>query len=216
MKLTDRFRPKADYALLRSLNDVAWERESKRLTAGQAQVGEAVARQLESEYPAADMEVLARYGCCESISGIHVHVSRPGTTTWSQMVRLEFGRNVRVPRNHDSRYCGGERFSRDPNRGLKAETIAKIKAGQHDLIKSWDAFCAEQEAKERSRIPEEHEQWFFDILEARSRYSAEYQRALAIPKTDGKYPTWGQIGEQFPTLGQVIYEQQDGARLRTI
>jgi hypothetical protein len=158
-----------------------------------ASVGELVAQHMEMIYPPADMPVLTRYDCTRTVNQVNVQIRSPKSQYWRDTAGIELGREIVVPTSYSGIYCGGPWFSRQPNRGCSPEEAESIKTGTDTVIKDWDEFCANQDRKEKERIPETLEPFFFRIVEERDRYNVEYKAITAWPaqwkETAGKYPT---------------------------
>ncbi len=210
MKLSDRFRPKADLDLLYQFNEAAWKARNDALLAALVQIeaGEIMAAHLEGLYPPSDMAALQRYGCVRELKDVTAHVKATNHDRWDEWVSLPLPHPVLVPTSHMGLYCGGEWFSDSPTWGLKPETIERIKAGTHDSIKSWEEYVEKTQESERRRIPRQLEPLLVQIADAKKQFAAQYRALLDMPKiwkTDrGEYPTWSEIAGHFPVAGEEI------------
>ena len=208
-ELQSRFRPVEGTPRLREMNAAAWRAHYDRVfVPDMAAVGEQLATHLEAVYPPNDMPVLAKYGCTIIITHVDVRIHNANSDRWDEHADIKLGRDVLVPASYAGLSCGGPRFSRYPNRGVPPERAAAIKAGTDDYIKSWDVFCADQDKKERERVPETMEPFFSRFVEERTRYKTENKAIMAWPaqrkKITGKYPTWGEIASQFIVFGDYF------------
>ena len=172
------------------------------------EAGEILAAHLESLYPPAIMQVLAQYGCTLTRNEAHIQVRLPESDRWSEHINVALPRVVIVASSYHGLFCGGPWFSTMPNRGVNAETMEQIKAGTHECIKSWEEFVADQDDKERRRVPEILEPLFFELVSTRFQYKAQYHQLTTWPheqrSANGVYPTWQQITGQFPVAGAYI------------
>lgn len=209
MDMKARFRPKADANALSRLIQEAWQFEQAKLTDQMEALGvcEAVATFLEARFPAADMAVLARYGVAKEITEIGVRAYSPETKRWDETVSVKLPRAILTPGHYglSETYQCGPRWSREENRGLKPEYRATLTA------EKWEAYCADQDLRERRSLPESVDPFFDAVVSMRKAYQAEYRQASDWPvryKADhGVYPTWAQIAAQFPVLGAHIARQ---------
>ena len=211
MKLTDRYRPKADRTTLNQLNDLAWQEINDRLMERvQNEIGEILTCHLEKLYPAADMEFLSRYGCSSPRDEAHIQVRLPEGERWEHHVSIKLPRTIQVATSYHGLWAGGPRFSRQPNRGVSAEARAELESGKADWssFPSWEAFCADQDEREARRVPEEAESFLYELVETRLAYNRDYRRLTEWTETrkreTGLWPTWGDIAAEFPIVGKKI------------
>jgi hypothetical protein len=208
-----RFKPRADAGVLSALLQNTWTAVNARLEAERdaADVGETVAAHLERIYPADDMAVLTRYGAAKSITEISVRIYNAATEHWDINVRVDLPRSVVTPGHYGAtevQACG-RRWSREEGRGL-------TEIGRADLATyntTWEQYCARQDAHEASMLPEHVEHFFTAVVEAREAHHAEYRQTTNWPAdrkaATGEWPTWGEIEEAFPTLGEYIADLRD-------
>jgi len=200
-----RFRPKADARLLRERLDAGWQARYARLfpETDKAEVGAVLTAHLEALYPAADMVVLHHYGEARDISEITVRVRAPGTDVWDKQVTIPLARTVRVPGGTSMLFCGGPWLSRDPDRGVKGGRARYETLG----CGTWEALIADQDAQERSRVPEQWEPFFYRIVEERRRYKRDYAECTGWPakyrSEHGCYPLWSELEAEFEVLREV-------------
>jgi hypothetical protein len=210
MKLTDRFRPKADSATLTQCNKLAWEMAYEALMSRvQPEVGATLLTHLVTLYPAADIRVLAVYDCTRTVSEANVRVRMPDSDLWNETVRITLPMQVTVATSYQGLYCGGPvDYTAAPELSLNAKTVDRIKAGQDDLFKSWNDYVANFEAHGRRHVPRSVEPLLFDLVDVRRKYHAQYNQIHDWPKeykqVHGEYPTWGDLAEQFPVAGAEI------------
>jgi hypothetical protein len=209
MKLTDKYRPKADRALLHKLNDLAWQEISDKLAERvQTKIGAVLAAHLENLYPPADMEFLSQYDCASTRDEAHIQVRLPDGERWEHHVSIELPKTIQVPRSYNGLFAGGPRFSRQKNRGVNAKTRAEIEAGECRGFANWEAFCADQDASEARRVPEEIEPFLYEIVETKQAYRRDYRRletwTAEWNRMAGDWPTWEKIADEFPVVGEKI------------
>lgn len=210
-RLEKRYRPNADYAEFRQLRDAAWEEFHAQQFPEELrrQVGERLAQHLESRFPITDMLVLDKYGQAEHRDKVSVSVYNPATERWDVHTSIEMFRKVLVPAWKGTLFCGGRRYSEEPDFGLNPETIAKIKAGEHDTFKSWEDYLEHHRKNESERVPRELETFFAKIVEARAAWQKE-QRYSPERGADLRYPTWAEIAAMLPVAGPHIVRALGG------
>lgn len=212
MKLTDKYRPKADRQLLRDLNDKAWMARDGGLRARleSPETKRIITAHVAGLYPAADMKVLKRYGCARARDSVTAHVRPTGGDRWDQWIGVPLEGAMLLPDTFSGFHCGGPWHSDADNWGLQEKTIAAVKAGTHEFIKSWDEYLADLLDRQRRRIPRELEPLLVEIADAKLAYAKEYKALMEAPallKAErGEYPTWEQISQHFPTVGTAILE----------
>ena len=183
MKLSSRYMPKSDRALLVELNERAWQKVNTELfESRRAEVGEALARHLEAMYPTEDMALLARYNCTMDRQECHVQIRTPDSDRWEEHTSVALPRRVTVASSYHGLFCGGPRWAEMENRGVNDETRQEIEAGGYG---GWEAFCADQDRREQERVPRELEPFFFDIVTWRRRYLAEYIASWQTGRSNG-------------------------------
>jgi hypothetical protein len=63
----------------------------------------------------------------------------------------------------------------------------------------------------------ELDEYFLALLTARKQYQREYKASMAWPaeyakgEGAGQYPTWSEIAERFPVLGEWLRKQREEA-----
>jgi hypothetical protein len=196
------FRPRAEAGLLSRLIQEAWRsyHDSCYVEAERRLVAETVASHLERLLPAADLEVLRRYGFAEETS--HVCVRIYDGKDWSHSTGVDLPRKVWTTRNLTSLSCCGAWYSEDPNFGLNAEYRRTMSAAE------WERHVAFTIECDRIRLPKSVEPYFARIVEGKKAYVAEYRRSATFPKSfrdeRGRWPTWGEIEINLPVLGRHI------------
>lgn len=203
-KATASFKPRADAGTLSAAVQAAWrEYETDNFSAEErASVAVAVSEHIRGLYPIQDMTLLARYGCASPED--HVSVRVHDGKDFAQSFGIKLPEPILVACNSCSMayYSGGPWFSKDPARGVSA----KYRAGMSEI--EWSKFCDDQDATERTRIPEALEPYFQKLLAARALVNAEYRTAVDWPAQfkaqTGNFPTWEQIAEHFPVLGGYL------------
>jgi hypothetical protein len=200
MTKPQKFKPRAEAGLLRDRLLNSWQvRYRDNVESKKAEVGERLARHLEGLYPADDMATLSRYDCTRLLTEASVHVYNKETERWDAYFSMELPRGVIVPTSANPISCGGPWWSRNPNRGVKAETRERMKVDGE-----WQKFCDDQDKRERERVPEDLEEFFYMLVRERNTYQRDQRECCAWPdkyKTEhGDYPTWEQIAAEFPVL----------------
>jgi hypothetical protein len=207
-KSEDRFRPRADAALLSRLVTDAWQNYQNRMfdTAERDRVAEIVAAHLELLYPADDMAVLSRYGVAQTLKSISVRMWNPDQHLWDQTTSVDLPRPILAPSSEHGLYVGGAWHSRLPNYGC---TQAYRDA---QTPEQWAELVDYHDDSERRRIPEIVEPWFARIVEARKAHRAEYAQTTEFPSKfhaeTGRYPRWRDIETAHPILGAYIATQR--------
>lgn len=216
MKITDRFRPKADIDQLQQWNREAWQAVHNSITSRiKGWVGEALAVHIESQYPAADLAVLTRYGCTRTIEDASVSVRLPGSNLWNEHMHLALPRKVTVATTYQGLYCGGPRWWEEPESGLTPEFAAKVKAGLDDLFPTWESYLAYAKEHGQRQVPAAVEPPIIELVASYKQYQAQYNQISDWPRQfkqeRGDYPTWAEIADQFPVAGRLIREHLDPA-----
>lgn len=204
-RLADRFRPRADPPLLSAIVQNAWTIYADELkqAVSDSAMREALTVQLETLYPASDMDTLERYGFASTRDRVTVRIWRPEGVggSWSRMASVELTRPVRV----SSR--GGELSTPapwyfEPDLGLK-DRSALEKYGT-----TWEAHQADIAAKLRRCVAPEYVETFNRIAEAVEAQAREYRSVTAWPANvkakTGEFPTWGEIADAFPVTGNYL------------
>jgi hypothetical protein len=203
-KPSDRYRPRADAALLSKLMTDAWQDYQNRMfdAAERDRVAEVVAAHLEALYPAADMAVLSRYGVAQTLTSIGVRIWNPEQRLWDQTTSVALPRPVLAPSSEHGLYVGGAWHSRSPNYGC---TQAYRDA---QTPEQWAELVAYHDDSERRRLPESVEPWFARVVEARAAYRAEYAQTTKFPEIfhaeELQWPHWSDIEAAHPILGAYI------------
>ena len=185
MNLQARFKPRAEALLLSQLVQTAWQDYQDQIASPerQAEVAETITRYFETLIPAADFEVLERYGCI----AYHDHC------------------NVRVYDGSGERNRYGELLA--PYReafGVELpRKVPVLGTGGY----GYPSFAACEPEWGTSPL-RELDSYFAALLAARKQYKAEYKASNQWPleyrKENGKYPTWGEIASRFPVLGNHL------------
>lgn len=179
MNFKSRFKPRAEAGLLSKLVQEAWQDYQDRIASKeqQAEVAEAVARYFEQAISSSDLEVLSRYNCVAWHEKANVRVydaSRP-----EGPYAEAFG--VELPRKVPCVGTGGF--------GYPSIVACEPEWGTKTPLRNLDGYFAE-------------------LLNARKQYFAEYKESTAWPaehgKEHGQYPTWGEIADRFPVLGDWL------------
>jgi hypothetical protein len=197
--LDRKFRPKADAAKLRELWGEAWQARYDAVFTPQERdtIAARLIEHLEGLYPPADMPVLARYRVSSECKEVYVSIHDDKTGRWDHSAAIPLPRPVIVPTSYCGLHCGGPRYSRDPMRGLKAESMAEIKAGKWG---GWEHFCADQDRTEARRVPEELEPFFQRIVTERAAYKTENQKRDEIHAG----MTWRDVVALFSFTGNYL------------
>lgn len=183
MNMKARFKPRADAALLSRLVQEAWQDYQERIAnpARLVEVAEIIAQHFETLIPAGDFEVLSRYNCIAWHDHCNVRVYDHNTEDVAKY-REAFG--VELARKVPVLGTGGY--------GYPSLTACQPMSDNNSL-----------------RELDEH---FATLLMARKQYQAEYKVSQNWPseygKEHGQYPTWGEITEKFPVLGDWIKKRE--------
>jgi hypothetical protein len=187
MDLKARFKPRAEAGLLSRLVQAAWQDYQDRIASPerQAEVAEAIARHFETLIPPADFEVLARYNCIAWHDRCNVRVYDADTDDIAKY-REAFG--IELSRKVPAVGTGGY--------GYPSLTACEPAWGISTPLRELDAY-------------------FLNLLTARKQYRREYKTSTQWPaeygKEHGKYPTWGEIAERFPVLGEWLLKVKQEA-----
>ena len=180
INLKSRFKPRADAGLLSRLVQEAWQDYQDRIASKerQAEVAETIARYFEGQIPPADFEVLERWGC----------------VSWHECC------NVRV---YDAQTEDVAKF-REVFRVELPRKVPVVGAGGY----GYPSLSAIASPGREVPLPE-LDGYFEELLKARKQYQREYKESMAWPagegkSQEGKYPTWGEIAERFPVLGEWL------------
>lgn len=222
-----RYMPKKHGPFASRLLDAAWKAHEQRQfpQAERDRIGEVIAAELERRNPAADMDVLARYGLTE-IEGapvlerkyrdgfgagydeidtgrrrpVHVAVSDGDSST---SCGIEIPRSVRVARHGARLWANAVRYSEQPDLGLTDKTRAEM-AESGEL----EAYIADHRAREALYLPREVDPFFQRIMDLRRAYREQYEtfHTWLDGHRGGKYPTWAEIEGQFPFVGEYLAE----------
>jgi len=185
MNLKSRFKPRAEAELLSRLVQEAWQDYQDRIASKdrQAEVAETIARYFERAIPTNDLEVLKKYGCVAYHDRCNVRVYDAETEDVAKF-RETFG--VELPRKVPVVGAGG---------GGYASLSAIASPGREVPLPELDGY-------------------FEELLKARKQYQREYKESMAWPaeegkSQEGKYPTWGEIAERFPVLGEWLKRREE-------
>ena len=193
MNLKARFKPRAERGLLSQLIQEAWQDYSDRVASKerQAEVAERIARYFEGLIPAPDFEVLQRYNCIvwEDRANVRVY---DADTEEDAMYRAAFG--VELPR-------------KVPVLGKGGYGYPSIVACEPTEMRGEPEGAAEERARHPLR---DLDPYFLALLTARKQYQREYKASMEWPaeyaagEGAGRYPTWGDIAERWPVLGERL------------
>jgi hypothetical protein len=184
VNLKAKFKPRAEAPLLSQLIQTAWQDYQDQIasTERQAEVAETIANYFETLIPPDDFAVLTRYNCIAHHDHANVRIYDAHTDDIAKY-REAFG--IELPRKVPVLGTGGY--------------------GYPSLV-----VCEPWESPTKSLSLDGY---FLDLLTARKQYQAEYKASLAWPaeygKEHGQYPTWGEIAERFPVLGEFLRKQAD-------
>lgn len=190
------FRPKADATLYWHLCENAfavWYHEQFPVDRVAA-VGAAITAKLESIYPRADMEVLAKYGAAEIITEDVVANST-----------VILSRPVLVPDSRKSLWTGGPRFTEANDYGLlpelrdrDPESYARYRA--HNIQANIDAAPFQ--------VPAETQSFFAAVKVARDLYTHLHKESRDFPtifrEARGRYPTWLEIAAEYSVIDDYL------------
>ena len=201
----DRFRPRKHESTLSRASQLAWEQyQATQFPEAERQaVAATIAEFMAARCPADDLATLRRYGFTETSDSVSVRVH--DGKDYANCFSINLHAAIEHPRNANSHYCGGPRWSKTPDRGIKPEARANMSADE------WQELCDFQDKKEAGMLPESVEPFFAKLLEARQHYRDGYRKETAWPAEykaeHGEYPTWRQIADRFHVLGLFLYAQ---------
>lgn len=187
MNLKQRFKPRADASLLSRLIQEAWQDYQDRIasTERQAEVSERIAVYFETIIPPADLEVLEKYKCVVWHNKCNITVYDTNTDDVAKY-RERFG--IDLPRKVPCVGANGY--------GYPSIAACEPEWGTKSPLRELDSH-------------------FLSLLTARKQYQKEYKASQAWPseygKKHGQYPTWGEIAERFPVLGEWLKRQTKAA-----
>lgn len=191
MNLKARFKPRAEASLLSQLVQAAWQDYQDRIASPerQAEVVERIALHFEQAIPVEELEVLKKYNCIAWHDRCNVRVYDANTEDIAKY-REAFG--VQLSRKVPCVGTGGYGYP-------------SLTACEPEALR---------EAKSQSQL-RDLDGYFLDLLNARKQYQREYKASMSWPneygKARGKYPTWGEIAERFPVLGEWLKKQAQEA-----
>lgn len=207
--LKDKFRPRADAQVLSSMVQAAWEEYQASMFPAEerATVASTLAEYLTARFPADDMDVLARYGCCKTAESVCVRIYAQSADKsypdWSETTSVNLPYPVRVAYDSPDIYACSPRWSETAERGVTEEYRAELIA-----TGNWEDFCRDQDAHDADLPPRSIDSYFAKILELRKLFRAEYNQATEFPTeykaATGNYPTWADIASKFPVLGAYL------------
>jgi hypothetical protein len=184
INLKARFKPRAEAGLLSRLVQEAWQDYQDQIANKdrQAEVAKTIARYFEGQIPPADFEVLERWGCVSWHERCNVRVYDAETEDVAKF-REQFG--VELPRKVPVVGAGGFGYP---------SLSAIASPGREVPLPELDGY-------------------FLELLKMRKQYQREYKESVVWPVEQGKaqggkYPTWGEIAERFPVLGEWLRRQE--------
>lgn len=188
MNLKARFKPRAEADLLSRLVQKAWQDYQDRIASGekQAEVAESIARYFEAIIPVNELEILKKYNCIAYHDRCNVRIYDSETEDVAKY-REAFG--IDLPRKVPCVGTGGY--------GYPHIAACEPEWGTGTPLRELDSYFAE-------------------LLKARKQYQREYKASTNWPAeygrtNGGRYPTWGEIAERFPILGEWLQKAGDAA-----
>lgn len=179
MNLKSRFKPRAEASLLSRLIQEAWGDYQGRIASAerQAEAAERISNYFETLIPAADFEVLSRYNCIAWHDHCNVRVYDAQTDDVSKY-REAFG--LELPRKVPVLGTGGHGYP----------SLAACEPNRKSPLPNLDPY-------------------FLTLLTARKQYKREYKASVSWPaeyaqEHNGQYPTWDEIAEKWPVLGEWL------------
>jgi hypothetical protein len=123
MKPNQKYRPKADYQLLRDLINEAWQsyHDKHFSEASQAAIGEKLVALLERQFPQDDMNVLAKYNLADTPKSASINIYAPERQRWDVYASLPLPRPVLTPQGRASFFVGGPDLIRGDHLGKEFE-----------------------------------------------------------------------------------------------
>jgi hypothetical protein len=188
MNLKSKFKPRAEAGLLSQLVQSAWQDYQNRIASAerQAEVAEIVACYFEKLIPTNDFEVLKKYNCIAYHDHCNVRVYDAETEDPAKY-RETFG--IQLLRKVPVLGTGGY--------GYPSLVMCEPWRGDTKAL--------------------ELDGYFLSLLTARKQYKKEYKASTNWPaeygKEHGQYPTWGEIAEKFPILGDWLRKSEQENRL---
>jgi hypothetical protein len=215
-----RYMPKAHAGFRYRLLSAAWDRYQQRQfpEAEQQRIGEIIAGELERLNPAADMDVLERYGLTDLAGAPGQYSTEPRPVTVSaynphsghwEGVGLPIPRAVRIARSSGQLRANARAARKPEPYGVTPENMER-----HKREGTWAEVCANNERYfdelETNSLPPETDAFFQRVFDLRKAYRDEYQAFdswLADRReADGKYPTWAEIEARFTFIGEFLAE----------
>jgi hypothetical protein len=178
-----RFMPRAEGATLSTLIQEAWKayQDSVADEDAQARVAERLAVYFESRIPVAELTVLQKWGCIAKYDTCNVAVYDAA--------------------QHERPYA--ERF------GIKLPRTVPV-TGSGGM--GYPSLCACAPYDREDQVPAELNAYFASQLTVRKAYYAEYKGSSSFPSSykerEGVWPTWGEIEDASPFLGQYLKHQR--------
>lgn len=209
INLSAQFKPRAEANLLSVVVQNAWETKNKELEAlrDELNVIDEILTLFARLYPVDDMAVLRRYGKAEMLKSVLVRIYNPdasgiGRYDLSTSIPIPEDKQILIPNGNNDLYAAGPRFSEDPDFGVNPEARARKSAGE------WQEIVDYHTRADARRLPKATEVFFERVAECQNAYRREYRNVVQWPAEirvrTGKYPTWAEIADEFPVVGDYI------------
>lgn len=205
---TERFGPRKHAAILSCAIQDAWQayQQANIITPeDSARVATRLCVQVKELYPAADMDVLKRYGRTNLADRVSVTIHNGAD--YSQRVMLELPENVRVPGRAWPTLTACAPVWGPPDYGLTKNELVRLQKEEDRWLEHL-TYC---ERHNRHRVPDDLNPFFAAIVRARQEFKAEYHEATNWPANVkgelGRYPTWQEIADRFLVLGGWLRTQ---------
>lgn len=208
-----RFQPRKQEGIFSNIIQTAWRDYAEAMLpeAEREGVQATITDLLETRTPAADLDVLRRYGFTESRESASVRMYDSETQRWDATAGIPLIRKVEVPKGGGWFNACGPRYSEWPDRGITPKYEAELRAEPG----AYEAFCLDQEQREAGYLPRELDAFFQRILDARRAEREQYRAATGWPAEvkaeTGVYPTWAEIEARFPFIGQYLAKRRVAA-----
>lgn len=214
-----RYKPKLQSSWVWHLMQDAWEWHLKQIHSEERakEAAEALTRFVESQYPPAEMAVLAKYGCTRQSDSINVSIY-PGEGKavetfgheW-QRAGLMLTRKVLMPDAPQSFFALRPKYEEEPRYGCTEERWNQMTEEERERTRAYHLKRRDHDT------PDELAPFFRMVLEERRNQKHDETMRLGISKdANGKYPTWREIAAQSVVLNAYLTKHwNEGLRFST-
>lgn len=215
---TARYQPRKQDGILSDIVQFAWEAYAAAMLPEweREATGLMLASELEARTPAADLDVLRRYGFTETRETASVRMYDSTSQRWDQKAGIPLPRKVEVPKGGGWFQACGPRYSERPDRGITPAYEAELRAEPG----AFEKFCADQVERESIGVPRELDAFFQRILNARIAQREQYRAATGWPAIQraekGAYPTWAEIEARFPFIADYLAKRRAEAQAEQV